>query len=282
MSEALAGSSTTLARPGAESRGRTRPAPRPRPIQLGTRYLGFLSTSAVLIGLTFKSELFSPTQVWDATGGLAAFTLLGLVYLHGHNRTPGWLSLDFYITPVMAIVAAGAFSQLAPDWRLHSIAMVAMGIVVYASSYVDLCRGIGRARPLHRFLRDSTIFITMLALFFLVLQSGLLNVLKFTWIFVVALASGYRAFRFASQREGIPLLAGFLTAGTVAFAAFGMVTYLNQGSAQVAVILAFIWYAYQGFIVHALDNTLSRRIVFEYGLFGLIGVYLVALALLAR
>lgn len=282
MSEALAGSSTSLARPGAQAKVRPRPTPRPRPVQLGTRYLGFLSTCAILVGLTFKSELLGPTQVWDGTAGLAAFTLLGLLYLHAHNRTPGWLSLDFYITPVLAIVAAGAFSQLAPDWRLHAVAMVAMGVVVYASAYVDLCRGIGRTRPLHRFLRDSTIFITMLALFFLVLQSGMLNVLKFTWIFVVALAAGYRAFRFASQREGIPLLAGVLTAGTVAFAAFGMVTYLSQGPAQVAVVLAFIWYAYQGFIVHALDNTLTRRIIFEYGLFGLIGVYLVSLDLLAR
>ncbi|HYM48962.1 MAG TPA: hypothetical protein VET65_00170 [Candidatus Limnocylindrales bacterium] len=282
MSEALAGSSTSLERPGTERARRPRITPRPRPTQLGTRYLAFVSAAAVFLGLGLKSELLAPSQVWLATGGLALFTTLGLVFLHARNHTPGWLSLDYYICPVMAVIAAGAVSLLAPDWRLHAIAMVGMGAVIYASSYVDLCRGIGRVRPLHRFLRDSSTFIALLALFYIVLQSELLNVVKFIWIFAIALLSGYRSFRFATQREGLPLLAGFLTAGTVAFAAFGMITYLNQGIPYVAVVLAFIWYAYQGFLVHALDNTLTRRVAFEYGLFGIIAIYFVALAQVTR
>ena len=96
---------------------------------------------------------------------------------------------------------------------------------------------------------------------------------------MVALLSGYRSFRFATKREGLALLSAFLTAGTVTFGAFGMVTYLNQGSQYVAVILAFAWYAWQGLTVHALDDSLSRRIMFEYGLFAVICVYLIALAL---
>jgi hypothetical protein len=282
MSEALAGSSTSLLRETTERTGRPRITPRARPTQLGTRYLAFLSAAAVFLGLSFKSELLAPGQVWLATAGLGAFTSVGLLFLHARNHTPGWLSLDYYISPALAVAAAGALSLLAPDWRLHALAMVAMGAVIYASSYVDLCRGIGRVRPLHRFLRDSTTFVALLALFYIVLQSELLNVYKFAWIFVVALLSGYRSFRFATQREGLPLLAGFLTAGTVAFAAFGMVTYLNQGIPYVAVVLAFVWYAYQGFLVHALDNTLTRRVAFEYGLFGVIAVYFVALAQVTR
>src|SRR5438067_1741593 len=174
MSEALASSSATL-QPG-QQRMRARARPVPRPIQLGTRYLGLLSAWAVAIGLTFKSVL--------------------------------------------------------------------------------------------------------LALFFLILQSAdLPNVVKFSAIFVVALLSGYRSFRFATKREGLALLSAFLTAGTVTFGAFGMVTYLNQGSQYVAVILAFAWYAWQGLTVHALDDSLTRRIMFEYGLFAVICVYLIALAL---
>ena len=282
MSEALAGSSTSVLRPGTQRPGRPRPSVRPRPTQLGTRYLAFVSAAAVVLGLSFKSELLTPNQVWMATAGLGLFVSLGLLFLHARNRTPGWLSLDYYISPILAVVAAGALSLLAPDWRLHALAMVAMGVVIYASSYVDLCRGIGRERPLHRFLRDSSTFIALLALFYIVLQSELLNVYKFAWIFAVALLSGYRSFRFATQREGLPLLAGFLTAGTVAFAAFGMITYLNQSTPYVAVVLAFVWYAYQGFLVHALDNTLTRRVAFEYGLFGVIAIYFVALAQVTR
>ena len=241
MSEALASSATL--RPG-QGRMPARVRPAPRPVQLGTRYLGLLSAWAVAIGLAFKSELLSPNQVWQATVGLVLLVTLGLVFLHARNRTPAWLSLDHYITPVLVICAAAAFSILAPDYRVHALAMVLMGAFIFTSSFVDLSRGMGRERPLHRFLRDATTFCVLLALFFLILQSNdLPNVLKFSAIFVVALLSGYRSFRFATKREGLALLSAFLTAGTVTFGAFGMVTYLNQGSQYVAVILAFAWYA---------------------------------------
>src|SRR2546422_8938754 len=215
MSEALASSSATL-KPGQQVRPRVRPAP--RPVQLGTRYLGLLSAWAVAFGLTFKSELLSSSQVWQATAVLAALVTLGLVFLHARNRTPAFLSLDHYITPVLVIVAAAAFSILAPDYRLHSLAMLTMGAFIFASSFVDLSRGMGRERPLHRFLRDATTFCVLLALFFLILQSAdLPNVIKFSAIFVVALLSGYRSFRFATRREGLALLSAFLTAGTLLF-----------------------------------------------------------------
>ncbi len=257
---------------------------RARPTQLGTRYLGLISIWAVVVGLTFKSEVLGTAQVLAATAGLALLTTAGLAFLHAWNRTPTWWSPDHYISPVLAVVAAGAFSSspLAPDWRLHTVAMGMMGLVVYASSYVDLCRGIGRARPLHRFLRDSTTFLTLLALFFLVLQSEMPNMLKFVWIFFVSLVSGYRSFRFATEREGRALLSAFLTAGFVAGLAFGMVNYVNQDAKYVAVVLSFAWYAYQGFIVHTLDDSLTRRIFLEYGLFAVICVYMVVLALVYR
>jgi hypothetical protein len=278
MSEALASSSATL-QPGQQARPKIRPAA--RPVQLGTRYLGLISAWAVALGLTFKSELLSPNQVWLATAGLAVFVTIGLVFLHARNRTPAWLSLDHYITPVLTIIAAATFSTLqTPDYRVHAVAMLTMGGFIFASSFVDLSRGMGRERPLHRFLRDATTFCVLLALFYLILQSNeLANPIKFTAIFVIALLSGYRSFRFATKREGLALLSAFLTAGTVTFGAFGMVTYLNQGSQYVAVILAFAWYAWQGLTVHALDDSLTRRIMFEYGLFAIICVYLIALAL---
>src|SRR5207245_1699289 len=191
MSEALASSSVTI--PPGQQQGRARVRPSSRPVQLGTRYLGLISMWAVAVGLSFKSELLSPSQVWQATAALAVLVTLGLVFLHARNRTPAWLSLDHYISPVLVIVAAAAFSILAPDYRVHALAM--------------------------------------------------------------------------------------LTMGAVTFGAFGMVTYLNQGSQYVAVILAFAWYAWQGLTVHALDDSLTRRILFEYGLFAVICVYLIALAL---
>jgi hypothetical protein len=278
MSEVLSNTSATL-RPG-QSRATTRPRPAPRPIQLGTRYLGLISTWAIAAGLAFKSELLTPNQVWQLSAGLAVLVTAGLLFLHVRNRTPGWLSPDHYITPALSIIAAGGFSILTNDYRIHALAVTTMGGFIFASSFVDISRGMGREKPLHRFLRDATTFCVLLALFYLTLQSNdLPNVVKFSAIFVVALLSGYRSFRFATRREGLAMLSAFLTAGTVTFGAFGMVSYLNQGPQYVAVILAFAWYAWQGLTVHALDDSLTRRIIFEYGLFAVICLYLIALAL---
>src|SRR5437762_9123667 len=150
MSEALASSSATL--PPGQQRSRARPRPVPRPIQLGTRYLGLLAAWAVAIGLTFKSELLTPDQVWQATAVLALLVTLGLTFLHARNRTPAWLSLDHYITPVLAVVAAAAFSILAPHYRQHSLAMLTMGAFSVASSFVHRAGGSGRGAPLHALL----------------------------------------------------------------------------------------------------------------------------------
>src|SRR2546428_3775290 len=259
MSEALASSSATL-QPG-QQRSRVRPRPAPRPIQLGTRYLGLLAAWAVAIGLNFKSELLTPDQVWQATAVLALLVTLGLTFLHARNRPPAWLSLDHYITPVLVIVAAAAFSILAPDYRGHSLAMLTLGAFIFASSFVDLSRGMGRERPLHRFLRDATTFCVLLALFFLILQSAdLPNVIKFSAIFVVALLSGYRSFRFATRREGLALLSAFLTAGTVTFGAFGMVTYPNQGSQNARGAPPFSWMSWQGLTRSRAAHSLPLRL----------------------
>src|SRR2546425_3935660 len=85
MSEALASSSATL-RPGQQVRPRVRPTA--RPVQLGTRYLGLLSAWAVAVGLTFKSELLSPSQVWQANAALAGLLTPRLVFFPARNRTP--------------------------------------------------------------------------------------------------------------------------------------------------------------------------------------------------
>src|SRR5260370_18143725 len=141
MSEGLASSSATL-QPG-QLRARPRSRPAPRPVQLGTRYLGLLSAWAVAIGLSFKSELLSPTQVWQATAGLATLTTLGLIFLHARNRSPGCLSLDHYISPVLIIIAPSAFSILAPAYRRHALRILTTGPFTFASSYVLLSPALG-------------------------------------------------------------------------------------------------------------------------------------------
>src|SRR5207244_5215631 len=103
MSEALAGSSTTLARPGTQRGGRPRPIPKARPTQLGTRYLAFIAAAAVVLGLSFKSELLTPSQVWFATAGLCASVTVGIFFLHSPTPPPACLTLVSNIPPTLPV-----------------------------------------------------------------------------------------------------------------------------------------------------------------------------------
>src|SRR5438270_11119359 len=106
MSEALAGSSTILPRPGQQRIPRIRVATAPRPAELGTRYLALLSALAVIVGLTFKSELLAPSQVWQATAILCVLVTAGLLFFHSPNATPGLLSLDPFVSARLGLVPA--------------------------------------------------------------------------------------------------------------------------------------------------------------------------------
>src|SRR2546427_12525041 len=118
MSEALASSSATL-KPGQQVRPRLRPTA--RPVQLGTRYLGLFSAWAVAFGLTFKSELLSPSQVWQRTGVLAGVVTLGPAFFSPPNRTPAFLRLDHCISPALVIVAWAALRSLSPTYRRRAL-----------------------------------------------------------------------------------------------------------------------------------------------------------------
>src|SRR5437870_6163721 len=118
MSEALAGSSTILPRPGQQRIPRIRVATAPRPAELGTRYLALLSALAVIVGLTFKSELLAPSQVWQATAILCVLVTAGLVFFPALNATPGWPSLPYSVSSRPGILPSpGSFLPAAPAWR---------------------------------------------------------------------------------------------------------------------------------------------------------------------
>src|SRR5207253_8782705 len=128
MSEALAGSSTILPRPGQQRIPRIRVATAPRPAELGTRYLALLSALAVIVGLTFKSELLAPSQVWQATAILCVLVTAGLLFFYARNATPGWVGLHHYVSPALAIVAPTGFSfRVAPDGRGRALARFTLG-----------------------------------------------------------------------------------------------------------------------------------------------------------
>jgi hypothetical protein len=254
---------------------------------LGGRYLAFLAVVATVGALALKSELLPGRLVWAAGGILILWTVSGLAFLHFWNRGARLLTIDHYIPPVMAILAACAFSLLTSDWKAHVVVALGAGAIIFANGYADLWRSLGWEKPGHRFLQDASLVAIVFALF-LVIQAAPVGVpLKLGWITLAAFATGYRSFSVATPGEWRALSYGLQVAFAVGAVALALLTYLPQqgyeaAGAFVAVVLLLVWYVIRGLIVHGLEESLNKNVIFEYGLMGGIAVYLVVTLLLNR
>ncbi len=252
---------------------------------LGGRYLAFVALATTAVGLAFKSELLQPRTVWLGAGILAVWTMAALALLHYWNRGVRFLTVDHYIPPVLAIVAATGFSLLTTDWRAHVAVMVGMGAVIFANGYTDLWRGLGWEKPGHRFLQDASLVLIVFLIFLVILAAPVAVPVKVGWIALAAFVTGYRSFSLVTGGEWKALSLALQVAvvvGGLALLRYFPQLGLDAGDAPVAVVLLLAWYVVRGLVMHSLEDALSKNVVFEYALMGGIAVYLVVTVILNR
>lgn len=100
------------------------------------------------------------------------------------------------------------------------------------------------------------------------------------WIFTMSLLATYRSFR-ALGRVMPPrraFLFSIFVAQLVTFFAWAISVYLNYQEGPFAAILVFLWYVNRGIIRHTVEETLTRNVLVEYGLFVVLLVYLFAIS----
>ncbi len=254
---------------------------------LGGRYIAFIALVTTVLAVALKSELLEPRAVWAGAGLLVLWTAAGFAFLHYRNRGERLLTIDHYIPPLLAIVAATAFSLLTADWKAHVVVMVGMGGVIFASGYADLWRDLGWEKPGHRFLQDASLVAIVFFLWLAILASPAQIPVKILWIALAAFATGYRSFSLATRGEWRALAYALQVAFAVAVTALALITYLPQlgydaAAGFVAVILLLVWYVIRGLVVHGLEESLSKNVVLEYGLMAAIAIYLVVTLILNR
>ncbi len=238
------------------------------------RFLVFVAVILVALVLGFKSELLAPSAVW-ALG--AALLILALPALMGYLRTEeGPPAVEAFIPAAIGTVAIAGLATFPMEWWKYAAITVVFGIGFVTSGWLDHRRLREREKPGHVVLQETVMVLAMAAAFLVVVTVPLTLPLRLGWIFAISLLATYRSFR--SLGRVMPPRRAFLfsvfVAQLVTFFAWAIIATLSYQEGSLAAILVFLWYVNRGIIRHTVEETLTRNVVVEYGLFIVLLAYL--------
>lgn len=238
------------------------------------RFLVFVAVVLVALVLGFKSELVAPGAVWGLGAGLLVIVFPALL---GYLRTEqGLPSVEHFVPVALGVVAVAGLSTFPLDWWRYAAIAAVFGVCFIVSSWLDHRRLREREKPGHVVLQETVMVLAMAAAFLVVVTVNLPLPVRLGWIFAIALLATYRSFR--SLGRVMPprraFLFGIFVAQLVTFFAWAISVYLNYQEGPFAAILVFLWYVNRGIIRHTVEETLTRNVLVEYGLFVVLLAYL--------
>ena len=238
------------------------------------RFLAFVGAVLAALALALKSELVSPGQVWWLSFGLVVLAIPALIaYLYSAEQKP---ALEHFIPVAIGAVVIAGLSLLIGEFWQFAIASAGFGVVFGVAAQLDYLKLHGEGRTWHDWIQEFVLLVPLAGAFLVVLAAPFPLALKVFWIGVLTLAANYRSFRVL----GSPLtgsrafLLGFFVALVVAMAAWAMSNYLNFVEGAFAAVLLVTWYISRGVLRHAFEDSLTRHVLFEYGAFGVLLVWL--------
>lgn len=242
------------------------------------RFLVFAAVVVAALAVGLKSELIPPGSAWWFAAGLCATgALLVLAYLSAVTDSvrPG---IEHYVPAVLGSLAVAGFSLILHDWRLYALAAVAFAGGLAIAARLDYDRITGRAKRGHVFLQEAVLAAALLGAFIAVITSPFSLSVRLAWIFVAGALAAFRSFRLggeAALQRALPprraILFSLLVAQVLVFFAWAIWYYVAGISEGVfAAMLLLAWYINRGVIRHTAEETLSRHVVMEYGLVGVV------------
>ena len=153
------------------------------------------------------------------------------------------------------------------------------GLVIAAR--LDYLRLTAHPKRGHYFIQEGILALALVGGYVAILGSPFGLPLKLGWILVISTLAAYRSFRVAG--EPIPARRAFLFSLLVAQVAtfFAWAIFAYAGTAPEGVFAAMLllaWYINRGVIRHTAEETLTRQVVMEYGVFAVILVFIFALS----
>ncbi len=242
--------------------------------QRDARFLVFVAAVLVALALGFKSELVAPGQVWGLGAGLLVLAIPALLgYLRTERALP---SVEHFIPVAIGAAAVAGLSTFPIEWWKFALASGVFGLGFVTAGWLDRRRLRERDKPGHVALQDTVIIVGLAAAFLVVLTINLPLPLRLAWISTVSLLATYRSFRAHGHpmAPGRAFLFALFVAQPVTFFAWAIIAYLNYQEGPLAAILVFLWYVDRGIVRHAVEGTLNRNVILEYGGFILLLAYL--------
>ncbi len=246
------------------------------------RFPLFVGMVLVALALGFKSELLAAGQVWILGAGLLLLATPALfAYLAADGVRPG---LENFIPALLGVVAVAGLSLLVPEWWKYAVVAGLFGTGFFVAARLDQ-RGLSEPpKPGHLVVQEAVLALGLSAALLVVIVAGVSLPLKLAGVFALGGLASYRSFRVLGEPMPVPRAVFFslFVAQLLAFFAWAMTAYLYYQEGTFAVMLFLLWYVNRGIIRHAVEASLSRNVLIEYGLFGLLIAFLFFTSLQAR
>lgn len=238
------------------------------------RFLVFVALVLVAVALGFKSEMVAPTQVW---GLGAALVLLSAPAVFGYlNNEGGQPRLEHFVPTALGALAVAGLSLLVPEWWKYGLIAVVFGLGFAFAAQLDYRQLRQEQKPGHLVVQEAFMALALAGSYVVVLTANFTAPVRLAGIFLLSLLASYRSFRVLGRPMPArrALLFSVFVAQVVSFFAWAMTafTYFTEG--VFAVLLFLLWYVNRGIIRHTVEETLSRNVLIEYGLFVLLIAYL--------
>jgi hypothetical protein len=238
------------------------------------RFLIFVGIILVAISMGFKSEMVGPTQVWGLGVGLLVLATPALMgYLHSDTGMP---SIEHFVPVVLGTLAVAGLSFLVPEWWKYALITSAFGLGFCFAAHLDYRQIRNRLKPSHIVVQEVLLAFGLAGSFLVILALHLALPLSLASIFVISMLASYRSFRVFGNpmTPRRALLFSVFVAQLVTFFGWAMTVYLYFPEGVFTVMLFLLWYVNRGIIRHTVEESISRNVLIEYGVFIALIAYL--------
>jgi hypothetical protein len=241
-------------------------------------FLIFAGVVLVAIALGFKSELLGQGQVWALGLGLvvvAAPALLG--YLRGTEEFP---RIEHYMPVALGAITLAGLS-LMPNVELwkYLVLTATFGAGFVLAARLDYLRLRDEEKRGHVVVQETILILGLAGAYLVVVSLHFNAILQLFWIFTITFMASYRSFRIngsaiAHRRSFTFALFVAQVVTFLAWAVTALSIYLVVNEGIFAVMLLLAWYINRGLVRHTVEDSFSRNVVVEYGLFAVALFYL--------
>lgn len=237
------------------------------------RFLAFVAVLLVAMAVGGDSHLLGRSWTWLLGPALLAVSVPALLASLSGNGLP---ALEHLVPSVLGATVVAGFAALLPlGWRYAVIAL-AFGACFLVAGRLDHLQLLGRQKPLHLLVQESILALGLASSYLVILANALPLPVRLAGIFATSGLAAYRSFRLVGRPMAArrALLFSLFVAQLVTFFGWAMSVYVYFTEGVFAVLLFLIWYVNRGIIRHTVEESVTRNALIEYGLFGVLIVYL--------